>query len=341
MKKYNIKEKRFPSFKKAVLSEYRSQVRKLENAQNHKVKEQIDELIDHVKWEKEYNLNYDWYSKLFSTIKDPDVHLTQKQQEEIRKFKIEHRVMAYVNPVRKQSIHCYPAETIEEIEKPKSSILYKVPRRCIYALTAIIIFTGIQGYGPKKEVSKENTEIEQEIQLDKVSQAFKNFTYNENINSNLTMNLQTTKKQTALNEFISDNNVELTEMLKEMPALNANYTIEEDAGIYLNLNNVEQNKSQPYYKEGTIKTNSGYVFVDKKGHQIICQDLDETCKLLKNPDYNYVGIRAINEFSYDEFGNFVDYEGLYLKDDVKLLDGEETLYQELESSGKIRTLKKY
>ncbi len=345
MKKYNIKEKRFPSFKKAVLSEYRSQVKRLENAKNNRVKEQIDELIDRVKWEQKYNLSYNWYSKLLSTIENSEINLTQKQQAEIKKLKVTHRVMSLANPVKKQSIDLHLTEESktfnEEIEKPKSSILYKVTRKCIYALTAIIVITGIQGYSSKKEVSKENTEIEQEIQLDKVSQAFQNFTHNENINSNLTMNLQTTKKQTALNEFISDNNVELTEMLKEMPALNADYTIEEDAGIYLNLNNVEQNKSQPYYKEGTIKTNSGYVFVDKKGHQIICQDLDETCKLLKNPDYNYVGIRAINEFSYDEFGNFVDYEGLYLKNDVKLLDGEETLYQELESSGKIRTLKKY
>lgn len=100
MKKYNIKEKRFPSFKKAVLSEYRSQVKRLENAKNNRVKEQIDELIDRVKWEQKYNLSYNWYSKLLSTIENSEINLTQKQQAEIKKLKVTHRVMSLANPVK-------------------------------------------------------------------------------------------------------------------------------------------------------------------------------------------------------------------------------------------------
>ena len=94
------------------------------------MKEQIDELIDHVKWEQKYNLNYSWYSKLLSIIEDPEINLTQKQQTEIKKLKVTHRVMSFANPVKKQSDDLHSIETTntisEEIEKPNHPFCTKL-----------------------------------------------------------------------------------------------------------------------------------------------------------------------------------------------------------------------
>lgn len=138
------------------------------------------------------------------------------------------------------------------------------------------------------------------------------------------------EQEKIINEFEQELNL--------IPASYAKYTITEDAKIHRNLTTEKQKGQDPYFGTDLERQNNGYVLLDQDGTQYIYTNPSIVVELLQNENYTYVGSRAINEYSFDNNGNFLGYEGLYSKENIQLLENEDTLLDEIKKQEKTRTL---
>ncbi len=94
--------------------------------------------------------------------------------------------------------------------------------------------------------------------------------------------------------------------------------IADNAKIYSNPRNLvnEVNGLKPYYdvNAGIERYQAGIYF--QNGDDVVLAQNDEEAKAYLNQDYEVLGYRLANCYSYDKNGNIVSYEGCYVDDDV-------------------------
>lgn len=330
MEKYEIKKEQFLIFHKKILEAYQRLLKRLQKELIDNKRNDIDHLIDYTKWEqKNGKLDY-WLQQLIQRKRQDKKFLTKKQVDEIRKLETKKRVMDYILP-KKESSYEYTEfqPPIKETIKPKKRFSNKIKLAafCASMCTIVTSIFGMQGYFRKfKDIKMASTVKTKDLEKDALARPLKELT--------TTLSKITLSKNN--NEFEED----LEKLLNTIPAIHSNYTVKEHAQIHSDLSATNTNSDTPVYKAGTIKENSGYALVDSSGQQVIVTDSLMAYEMLKSEDYIYAGNRAINEYSYDELGNIKNYEGLFSQQDIVLIEGEKTLYEEIKEIERTRTLKK-
>ncbi len=98
--------------------------------------------------------------------------------------------------------------------------------------------------------------------------------------------------------------------------------IVDDAKVYSNPKNLvnEIDGLKPYYdvNAGIERSQAGIYF--QTGDDIVLAQNDEEANTYLNQDYEVLGYRLANCYSYDKNGNIVSYEGCYADDDVVTLE---------------------
>ncbi|MCI8575638.1 MAG: hypothetical protein HFI09_04125, partial [Bacilli bacterium] len=176
MKKHEIQEKRFVYFHKAIMEEYQRCLKRLKRELLDNKRKEINELIDHAKWERNYGkLDY-WYQKIMKTKKEEKKVLTKKQLEDIRKLETKKRVMDYTLPQKVEMVEKHKDVSQMGLNdkifkaKPKFSKRNSWVRRnlikCATVLTTMLAIPSLLGYAKKNNDYEKKTHINQMNFLD-------------------------------------------------------------------------------------------------------------------------------------------------------------------------------
>jgi len=126
--------------------------------------------------------------------------------------------------------------------------------------------------------------------------------------------------------------------LNSMPGMNANFSIDNDARIWdsektVGVTNGYSSYFNTHNMNDVERYSDGYVLRDSEGNQKIYTDRDEIANKIIFEGYDYVGPRALNEFSKSS----TDYEGIFEGESV---DFEASFLDELQGKGVSRCLTK-
>ena len=126
--------------------------------------------------------------------------------------------------------------------------------------------------------------------------------------------------------------------LNSMPGMNANFSIDNDARIWdsektVGVTNGYSSYFNTHNMNDVERYSDGYVLRDSEGNQKIYTDRDEIANKIIFEGYDYVGPRALNEFSKSS----TDYEGIF---DGKSVNFEDSFLDELQEKGVSRCLTK-
>ncbi len=126
--------------------------------------------------------------------------------------------------------------------------------------------------------------------------------------------------------------------LNSMPGMNANFSIDNDARIWdsektVGVTNGYSSYFNTHNMNDVERYSDGYVLRDSEGNQKLYTDRDEIANKIIFEGYDYVGPRALNEFSKSS----TDYEGIFEGESV---DFEASFLDELQGKGVSRCLTK-
>ena len=126
--------------------------------------------------------------------------------------------------------------------------------------------------------------------------------------------------------------------LNSMPGMNANFSIDNDARIWdsektVGVTNGYSSYFNTHNMNDVERYSDGYVLRDSEGNQKIYTDRDEIANKIIFEGYDYVGPRALNEFSKSS----TDYEGIFEGESVNF---EDSFFSELQEKGVSRCLTK-
>lgn len=215
----------------------------------------------------------------------------------------------YRNFLRKHSIFVKESD----LKIKKQSFLQTHWKKFTGAALIIAILGGAKYYNENK--SPESSA--------KISSNLENFKFSD------TKESETTAPETEIS--VPEAEVPSKEQDIVIPDMEASFTIPESANdkniLYNTMYEIgnEWNSQTALYKSGTVKGNNGIVLESPEGIRAVYQDTNEIINLLNNENYKYIGVRAINEYSYDQNGNIIAYEGFYGADNIDLLDASRTL----------------
>ncbi len=206
--------------------------------------------------------------------------------------------------VKKEDLAKKEKKTIKDVAKDIKKHAKAIMVCGVVALVAALGLKGCSNY-----VAKHKQQNEEE--LDK-----------NNKPSNTTITITNPKEET---KTVDD---EILEILEQMPDQNSTFTIKEDASIYKSADTIGVKPYTPYYKAGTEKQADAIFLKSPEGEIKGFTDTEEIVKALE-AGYEYIGVRATNEHSYQN-NKFVAYEGFFKEDDL-VVNQEQT---------RARTLKK-
>lgn len=126
--------------------------------------------------------------------------------------------------------------------------------------------------------------------------------------------------------------------LNSMPGMNANFSIDNDVRIWdsektVGVTNGYSSYFNTHNMNDVERYSDGYVLRDSEGNQKIYTDRDEIANKIIFEGYDYVGPRALNEFSKSS----TDYEGIFEGESVNF---EDSFFSELQEKGVSRCLTK-
>lgn len=224
----------------------------------------------------------------------------------------------------------------EEIKRPIKTPKKKWKKYAFFA-GCIAILIGIQSCHNQKKSTSSNYEVESTIDLHHFVSIPK-IDLPEKENKIIEIDKENQRKEKISLEKKERIPDEFEILLDSMPASYAKYQLTEDAKIYQNLSNDNIKGSKLYFTPEQERQNKGYVLLDSSGNQYIYEDPVKVVELLQYENFTYVGSRAINDYSFDSSGNIVDYEGLFANENIKLLEQEDTLLDEIKKKDKSRIL---
>lgn len=110
---------------------------------------------------------------------------------------------------------------------------------------------------------------------------------------------------------------EVEDIINNIPGMNASIEIDKDARIYSSKDSFDTKGNTSYFNTHNIdveRTVAGYVLEDQDGRIKVYTDMNKVYDLVMNKNYNYLGVRTLNNYSKSD----TDYEGFYKASNINL-----------------------